>query len=71
MTFKEWYKRIEFSITWDCSPWLDKEYILEMLEMDEDWKNTSDSNKIKFFKIMIIDEFEDSIKNICELAKEK
>jgi hypothetical protein len=42
-----------------------------MLEMDEDWKNTSDSNKIKFFKIMIIDEFEDSIKNICELAKEK
>ena len=71
MTFKEWYNRIEFSITWDCSPWLDKEYILEMLEMDEDWESTSDSSKINFFKIMIIDEFEDSIKNISELAKAK
>lgn len=69
MTFIEWYNRIEFSITWDCSPWVDKEYILEMLEMDEGWKNNDDSQKINDFRIMLLDELHDAVNNLCKLEE--
>ena len=69
MTFIEWYNRIEISITWDCSPWVNKEYILEMCEMDEEWENNDDSQKINEFQIMLVDELHDAVKNLCTLEE--
>jgi len=69
MTFTEWYNRIEFSITFDRCPWLDKEYILEMLEMDEGWKNNDDSQKINDFRIMLLDELDEAVNHICKLEE--
>jgi len=64
MKFKEYYNGIDFSLTWNKSSYLDKEFILDECKDFEGWEEFSELEKIKLFASLASEYLEESIKDM-------
>ncbi len=64
MKFKEYYDGLDFSLTWNSSSYLDKEFILDECKDCEEWEELNEKAKIILFSNLASDYFKESIKKM-------